>query len=619
MQPQVTVTETRAGIRIEQPSPGRLRRLVLSFLLAVLLVLLLSGVSWLLYDLGTLGLGAVGWLLAQLARSYTFWSLLTVLALLLVLDRRGRLRLDWTATGVRSSWLFGPIEAFVTVREHADLPPLELKPAIRTGAGVQAPGPWILGWRYTDAKGRSGWLIDVARFDNEADGEALRQRLLAWQPNPALPEAVPTSDLEQVSSTLVGLVLGLPRLVLFGTCVVVLALAGESLGMQTGLLEPHRPWDVSTQADVSRLAWRFELRHRSDGHPYAHATLQAAVRLRDSAGQWQERPLALSAPAGLSLHSDGYVGEQITALAEAGLVPARLGFEVPRDLLPLARAQDGGLLAAAVQSDPQAASESAAGVAHWGLLAHIDRPGTHLPVLWTLPTLPDSVDVVYRTRDGSEGSVWLATDMADLATDLVDMWGFVYVAAFLAFLVGGFIFLEFFPGRWHGRVALLWLALVASTYGWSLLTPTLAGWAGIDRDLQWRIRNWMDERVLPDALPLAPLDGTVTAGHWSPQYSRYRDLLEQLDLLREPPARLPDIGSASAALAGHGRLRLQAMDHAARLRLLGGLDSQRMAMEGNRFLLDEVLAPELCRWQDEPDFGPQARRFREALRALDCG
>ncbi len=634
MQQGLDVRESTDCITIVTPTPGRLRRVALPvFALGMLAFLMAGGFQLLLLMREPDGPGFFLW---PLLRHWLFWALLGLLLLLLALDGRSRQKLIWTQDGVRTSWLFGPLELFAHDWQHADLPEIEVRQ--QQPAGGLEPlfpaeqGEWLLGWRHTDSHGRSGWLIRIARLRSQSEADALRERLLAWKRKPGTPASrAALEPVSELASTSISLLMRLPLVLLLGACIVVIAVAGETLAMQMGKIPAYQAWDREAQAHVSRFAWRLETHSRELHVPEGraqrdevHASLQLAVRFQDADGRLQERPLALNLGKdehGFRLQASGSDGVaiHIEQLAQRGLIPPDLSFEVPRALLPLQLGPDGALRTADIETEPRAEAYTQAYHAHWSVLSQIDRPGVHLPLLWTEASLSPPLRIAYRERDSHDAPVWLATELIELQVQTQNFGGLIYVVALPAVLIGGFMFLLLTPRSLQTAAPILWLVLVASSYYWSAMTPGMAKAIGIDRGLQQRLRDWMTSSNLPEGRPLAALDSNIIAGHWSPEHSRFRELLASLDLLQLPTQRHPDLTSAETAIAGRAMQRMADMSIVQRDHLLRSNSTVSLRIEGNSWLVDAVLTPGYCRWLAEADFGADMRRrFPAAMNTIEC-
>ena len=117
------VTHDRNAITAITPTPGRMRRALLQFLLVAILLLPFGG-CMALQMLMVVDGATLLTPLRLLAESWVFWALCATFVLLFVLDGRSRLKLVWGAESLRTSWLFGPLELFEVERDRVEIGPL---------------------------------------------------------------------------------------------------------------------------------------------------------------------------------------------------------------------------------------------------------------------------------------------------------------------------------------------------------------------------------------------------------------------------------------------------------------------------------------------------------------
>jgi hypothetical protein len=632
--PEVQVLADR--IIVVAPTPWRLHRGLLRVAGVAGLMLVLGGGMLLPLVLMTDVLPGVSDALRPVLDEPAFWIFVALGVLLLVLDRRSRRRTEWRRAGVRTSWLFGPLDLFPRDFSHAELPPLEVihYPVPRLLAWLLGGegGDWVVGWRHDRGDGRPSQLREIARLPDPADAERLRERLsgaFGADPPASARASVPALGVAEIASLGLNRLLWWPIALLVGFALVPISLMVDAIAVRQGLRAPTLPWDAVAEARLERLAWRVTQRMKDVQHagrrvsvPEYGARLHAQVSFIDRDGVRQVRPLGLALPGSgdhLASHGMGpaYVIERA---AEAGLRLQPVVFELPRSVLAAGLDADGALRLDQVDTDPSAAVMTPEFVRHWTLVVHLDRPSVYLPLRWSEPSLPGSFPIVHRVDAPPGSAVWPQAVARDFEPRLVDYDGLLFGLGGIAFVLGGFAFAWLLPRRHRRWLALpAWVLVCASSLYWDRLSDRAAGWLGIDRGLAVRLRDALAHRVLPSPGRLAALDDAVVVGHWSPQRSRHRELLDLMGLLEPPPTLQPDFAAARAAIEQHGRARLARLSFEDRDRLLD-LDPQLILPRGgDTWLLRAVIAPEVCAWTRDPEGAARSRWNPASIAsAYDC-
>jgi hypothetical protein len=630
------IREEHERLIVVAPTPWRLHRGLLRAVGVGGLLLLLCGSMLLPLLLMTDAPPSLSRALRPLLESGMFWLLVGVFGLLLALDRRSRRKLVWDANGARISWLFGPLDLFPTERRHAELPALDvlerrlprLLSALYGGEG----GDWVVGWQVVQRNDRPPVLRELARFPTAASAEALRKRLNDWRDGGA-----PTRG--SSPSTALGAAeiasLGLNRLmfwpigVFVALCLVPISLMVDSIAVRQGLRAPTLPWDSRAEATLARLGWRIvesTSRTRFDGREIDRAEfasiLQAEVSFVDAAGKRHVRPLGLAVPQnGEPLrYASGGPANLIERAAAGGMRLHPVRFEIPRTTLPIEIDGEGALRFDTIGTDPSAGMMTRVWLLHWELIVNLDRPSVMLPLLWSEPSLSESLVVVHREGASVATPVWPEALAQSFAPRLVDFDGDVYVIGSIAFLAGAVAFAFLLPRRRRAMLALpLWLLICASSLYWDRLSDRAASWVGIDRGLSARLRDALASSKLPAAERIATRGDDVVTGHWSPQRSRHRELLDLLGLLEPPATRYPDFASARHAVAQRARERLARLSVAERDRLLD-LNPQRVLPPGgDSWLLQAAITPGVCGWRNDTAAAAQSRwDYASIGTAFDC-
>lgn len=609
--------------------PGRLRVTVLVGLTLLLIFALFQLDVWIL-----LYRHEGEWLLPLLRQSLSTWwvlALLAILVVLLVLDGRSRRKTIWAAEQMRISSLFGPIELFSETRRREDLPELVVRddPGGAFGLIGGNRGRWQLALHFrSDNPGVRDGFLELGRFASEGEATALKQRLQSFQPSAPLNEStLAASPLSDIAAMLLLLLLRMPAVALFGLCLVVIGLAGESLAMRLGKIEPLMPWDSSTTATLERYAFRVEPGHRTvdqgrgpEPVEAVHSELQITVYFEDRDGRLRRRALTPLEQASPQLYQfDDGPRQLIESALHSGWNAERLYFEIPESLLSVPRTADGTFDFRQAVTNPSAPFESPAYLQHWRVLAQTDVPEQALPWLWTRAGIDEYIEIVYHHDDSENSPVWLRSEAERFRTELIDYNGMIYLMAIPAVLIGGLLFLFIAPFSHDALKVSAWLLLIISAWWWGPRLPGVPGWLDIDRGLQAQLRHQVASWLLPDPRIPLPLEAEISSGYWQPQGSRYADLLAELDLLHPPALRLSDVQAARMAIEAHTRQVLQLKDGPARERLLRSLPDARQRQEGNRWLIRDLVAPGVCAWLQDPQADPGfSRRHQEAIRALDC-
>jgi hypothetical protein len=629
------IREDRDQLIVIASTPWRLHRGLLRFGGLAGVMLLLCGSLLVPILLMTDVLPAVAGKLRPLLGSVMFWVFVVVFGLLLALDRRSRRKLVWDAKGARISWLFGPLDLFPIERTQAELPPLEVierpVPRILSWLFGGEGGDWVVGWQTVRRDDRPPQLRELARLPTRAEAEELRGRLVAWRDRDARVDTRPPAialGASEIAS------LGLNRLMLWplglfvAMCLVPVSLMVDSIAVSQGLREQTLPWDSRAEATLERLSWRISesmsrtnLGGREIYRPNFASKLQAEVSFVDAEGSRQVRSLGLALPSGEYIgYTSGGPAGAIEAAAAGGVRLQPVVFELPSATLPIEVDADGALRFDTVATDPSAKLMSRAWLLHWELIVHLDRPSVLLPLLWSEPSLPRSFPVVYRAGASATTPVWPESLAQSFAPRLVDFDGDLHVLGILAFGFGGIAFAFLLPRRRRAVLALpLWVLICASSFYWDRLSDRAASWVGIDRGLSARLRDALAASKLPAAEPVESGGDGIVSGHWSPQRSRHRELLDLLGLLEPPPMLHPDFASARVAIAQRARERLALLSVAERDRLLD-LDPQLMLPRGgDSWLLEAVITPGVCDWRDDAGVATQSRwDYASIGTAFDC-
>lgn len=631
----IDVQEHPHCLVVHAPTPGRMRATAIAAAGLALLFALFNIDVWIM-----LVRSEGDWMGALLFDSLGTWWVLGLIGLfvaLLVLDGRTLRRTVWTADVVRVSTRSGPFELFPFIYRQAELPPLEVREDAANAVSFihGRIGAWQLGWREPDPAGkRAPGFRELARFDSQEEALALCRRLLTWSPRAAAAGAAPESALDTAATSIASLLLRMPLVAVLGLSLAMIGVAGESLALRMGKAPVGASplWTGSAEAELVRFAFRVDLRPRetrtSQGVEWVdqpHSELQVAVRFVDSRGRVRERPLVplrrnKDGLGPMLSNHDGGPHAIAVALAQVGWIPPRLDFELPSEVLALPRLADGALDFRRAQTDPAAQALSREYQRHWGVLASLDSPDSYLPLYWSAPGLRSPLRIVYHEADADDRPVWLLAEAETHALDLADFGGMVYVLALPAILFGGFVFFVLMPLRADWLKAVAWLLIVASAAWWGPRVPGVPDWLDIDRGLQSRVRAQIGNLWLPDPRPLLAIDERVIVGHWTPQVSRYAPLLAALDLLQPPAERPLGVQAAREAIAARARQRLAGMQDDAREQLLGDFPARQLLLEGNDWLVREVIAPGMCPWFSGPDADTGlSARYRRIGQALECG
>ena len=600
--------------------PGNLRALAVGPLLVILLYGLAS------IDVLLLLLRQEGeWfrpLLWQIATTWWLIGQIAISLLLLVLDGQSRHQLVWADDRLQSSWLYGPIELFVeTHARHPD----EALIVREHAAGARSffggdHGRWqLLLTLPGEAEQRQDVRLEVARFAVEDEAQAWRRRLLDFRAGqPAAANATATSPLSDTVAVLLPLMARMPALALFGICLSMIGVAGESLAMRFGRAAPVLPWDSAASARLERFALRVALTAR-DGQPVVVSELQAAARFIDSDGAERIQPLASLDRRLNHLHrSNDGPRELIEQLTETGWRPGPLRFELPASTLAVQRRSDGVFDFSSAATRPAADILSSEGLRHWRVLAQLDAPVQALIWLWSEPTMQPSFEIVYRDDARHGEPAWLAAEADTHAGALIDHGGLIYVLAVPAVLVGGFLFLFLAPLR-HDAVKIGgWLLIVATAWWWGPRLPGVPDWLDFNRGPQAELRLQLARWLLNDPRPLQALGGDTVIGEWRPDGSRYAELLRLLDLAAPPERPSPDAASARQAIAATARRALDGMSGETVEQLLAALPARQLRLEGNSWLIEDVIAPGLCARLAAPAALARVQGHRDAIRALGC-
>lgn len=481
--------------------------------------------------------------------------------------------------------------------------------------------------------------LELARFSEEAPARTLLARLLASQaPLPRNLDRVVGQDgiISRGLSTAAAWLLRAPLFAGLLVCLVAAWLAAQAHLTVIGRLAVEPPWDTVAQAQLERFEWLVAPWTSEDdplGGYTAHTLVEVQVQVgADGDAAKAHRPLAWPHYGQKSQGQPVEPGKVLEDAARSGLVPTRLDFAIPRQVLDIEVDEHGVLRFDRLEID-RARGRGADGPyrrMYFGVLGGLDTLDRSLPIHWMQPGVDERFRVVYRADEPAGTPVQREADAlaatparAGLQGSSAVLGGFGVALGLL--LVAGLAALNghWQAADWHRVLGMLalWLLVCASALYWMPRHPALAGWLGMDSApvSAWRAALQGGHTGEAAALP-AYDDADLVRGHWAPVGSRHARWLAVLDLL-EPPAQRADSFEA-ATRAVHAALaeRLAALDWPQRLRFLARYRPDLLRDNGSSAMHDAVIAPAICAWQASGD--PQAegmQRYRAVLSYARCG
>jgi hypothetical protein len=197
---------------------------------------------------------------------------------------------------------------------------------------------------------------------------------------------------------------------------------------------------------------------------------------------------------------------------------------------------------------------------------------------------------------------------------------FFYIGGLLGIAVGGWLFVHLTSrGRALGGIA-IWIVISGSAFWWGPHATRFLAWMGIERGASQTARHLIVDRCCARRLEVPTTAGRdLIVGHWSPARSREAEVLGLLGLLAPPENPLPDFDSARKAVAERASGVLAGLEPPARRAFLETYDGTRLWNAGGSWLNDQVVAPAVCRWRDDPrDGAALAQAFPRAFQASVC-
>lgn len=314
------------------------------------------------------------------------------------------------------------------------------------------------------------------------------------------------------------------------------------------------------------------------------------------------------------------------------MLPARLDFAIPRDVLDIEVDADGVLRLDRLEID-RARGRGADGPyrrMYFGVLLGLDTLDRMLPIHWMQPGVEERFPVVYRAGDPADTPVRREVDARAAVPGQLGLHGGArvlggFAVGFGLLLVAGLAALDgrWQAGDWHrvlGRV-LAWLLVCASALYWMPRFPAVSGWLGLHGPPVSTVRDALRGEYTGNLAEVPVYDeAELVRGHWAPVGSRHARWLAVLDLLEPPAQRAASFEEATQAVHAALAARLAALDWPQRLRFLARYRPDLLRDNGSSAMHDAVIAPAICGWLASGD--PQAegmQRYRATLSYVRCG
>lgn len=479
--------------------------------------------------------------------------------------------------------------------------------------------------------------LELARFRDEAPARDLLARLLAAQaPLPANLDRVVGQDgaISRGLSTATAWLLRAPLYAGLAVCLVLAWLAAEAHLLRTDKLVFDPPWDTVAEAGIDRFEWLIAPWTRPDdplGGYAAHNVVEVQIGPGGD-GTAARRPLAWPHYGRQFRAHPLAPGDVLERAARSGMLPARLGFAIPRDVLDIEVDEQGVLRFDRLEID-RTRGRGADGPyrrMYFDVLLGLDTLDRMLPLHWMQPGIEERFPVVYRADDPADTPVQREVDARAAVPAQVGFHGGSrvlggFAVGFGLVLVAGLAALDgrWQAGDWHrvlGRI-LTWLLVCASALYWMPRFPALSGWLGLHGPPVSTVRDALRGEYTGNLAEVPAYDdAALVRGHWAPVGSRHARWLAALDLLEPPAQRAASIEEATQAVHAALAARLAALDWPQRLRFLARYRPDLLRDNGSSAMHDAIIAPAICGWLASGD--PEAermQRYRAVLSYARCG